>query len=83
MTTTCEQLVTASDAARILNVGVSTVIRWIAAGDLCPVGKLQGQRGAWLLNISDVYALAERRRAEMLSRLPETTPRSRAAEGVA
>ena len=72
----------ASEAARILNVGVSTVIRWIGAGDLHPIKKLSGARGAWLLDTDDVYALAERRiTASVLGRARSTVRRSTRAAG--
>lgn len=74
MTTNLARLLTASDAARVLNVGVSTVIRWINNGEILPVGKLAGPRGTWLIAESEVYDLAERRRAELLQRLPQPTP---------
>lgn len=74
MTTNLARLLTASDAARVLNVGVSTVIRWINNGEILPVGKLAGPRGTWLIAESEVYDLAERRRAELLQRLPSPRP---------
>ena len=74
MTTNLARLLTASDTARVLNVGVSTVIRWINNGEILPVGKLAGPRGTWLIAESEVYDLAERRRAELLQRLPQPTP---------
>jgi len=58
MTTNLARLLTASDAARVLNVGVSTVIRWINNGEILPVGKLAGPRGTWLIAESEVYDLA-------------------------
>jgi|GEM_PF-3602353 hypothetical protein len=82
MTTNLARLLTASDAARVLNVGVSTVIRWINNGEILPVGKLAGPRGTWLIAESEVYDLAERRRAELLQRLPQPTPPALAGAGV-
>lgn len=73
-------LVTASEAARILKLSARTVIRHITSGELPAVQKLPGDRGAWLLDIDDVTKFAERRRRDLLARLPEAPSRSRAEE---
>lgn len=53
------ELVTVAEAARIIGTDRSTIIRWITAGRLTPVGKLPGRTGSWLLDRSAVAALGE------------------------
>lgn len=53
--------------------------RWIAAGEVKAAGKLAGKSGAWLIDEREVARVAQKRREELLSRLPQdTAPRSRA-----
>lgn len=74
---TDQTLLSASRASAILHVSVKTVTRWCIDGSLPSAEKLaggRGGRGTWLIAESEVYALAERRRAELLQRLPQPTP---------
>lgn len=74
---TDQTLLSASRASAILHVSVKTVTRWCIDGTLPSAEKLdggRGGRGTWLIAESEVYALAERRRAELLQRLPQPTP---------
>ncbi|NYS35953.1 helix-turn-helix domain-containing protein, partial [Streptococcus danieliae] len=52
--TTTQHLITASEAARRLNVGVRTVIRWIEEGSVEAVGKIPGKNGPWLIEEQEV-----------------------------
>lgn len=56
-----EPLVGCREAAAILGVHVATVKRWAAEGVLPAKGKLGGTRGAYVLGLADVEALAARR----------------------
>ncbi|MCR2052007.1 helix-turn-helix domain-containing protein [Actinomyces bowdenii] len=71
--TTTKHLITASEAARRLNVGVRTVIRWIEEGSVEAVGKIPGKNGPWLIEEQEVERVAAKRRAELLARMPLTT----------
>lgn len=62
MPPTIEHLPT-SEVASVLSCDVRTVHRLVARGDLTPVIKLPGIRGALLFARTDVEALAERRAA--------------------
>lgn len=55
-TMTTDHLTTAEVAAT-LGVDVRTVHRWVTAGELTPLTKLPGLRGAYLFARSDVEAL--------------------------
>lgn len=82
---TDQTLLSASRASTILHVSVKTVTRWCIDGTLPSAEKLdggRGGRGTWLIAESEVYALAERRRAELLQRLPQPTPPALAGAGV-
>ncbi|AYD89699.1 DNA-binding protein [Actinomyces lilanjuaniae] len=66
-------LITASEAAYRLNVGVRTAIRWIEEGRMSAVEKLPTKRGAWLIDEQEVERVAKARRDEILARLPRVT----------
>ena len=72
----------ASEAARRLNVGVRTVTRWIEEGAVEAVGKLPGKNGPWLIEEQEVERVAAKRRAELLARLPHS-PAPQAATALA
>lgn len=77
--TSAVHLITASEASRRLRVGIRTVIRWIEAGEVKVAGKLAGKNGAWLIDEREVARVAQKRREDLLARLPqETAPDSRA-----
>lgn len=74
------RLLTASQAAEILKVSPKQVTRWCVDGTLPRAEKGEGVTSSWKIPNDDVAALAERRRAELLDRMPEVV---RVAEGVA
>lgn len=49
------------DAAKRLNVAVATINRWAKDGDLSPILRAPGKRGANLFDPADVEALAVER----------------------
>ena len=58
-----DELVTTAEAADLLNVDRSIVIRHVQRGDLVPCQKLPGRTGAYLFVRADVQALAATRGA--------------------
>ena len=54
---TLDDLIPATEAARILGVSIATLHRKAAAGEVPEVAKLPGLRGARLFRRSDVEAL--------------------------
>ncbi|WP_081381371.1 helix-turn-helix domain-containing protein [Actinomyces oris] len=72
-------MLSASAAAEILKVSPKTITRWIESGEISTVDKLPGKYGTWLIDEREVARVAQKRREELLSRLPQdTAPRSRA-----
>jgi excisionase family DNA binding protein len=57
------QPVTTAWAAKALGVHTATVRRMVERGELEPVGKLDGLRGAYLFNQADIIRIASKRRA--------------------
>lgn len=53
-----DDLLTTSEVCETLEVGTSTISRWVADGRLKPARKLPGLRGAFLFRRSDVEAIA-------------------------
>jgi excisionase family DNA binding protein len=53
-----DDLLTTSEVCDALQVGSSTISRWVADGRLEPARKLPGLRGAFLFRRSDVVAIA-------------------------
>jgi excisionase family DNA binding protein len=53
-------LIPTSEVARLRNVDVRTVHRWVTRGELTPAVKAPGLRGALLFRREDVEAHAER-----------------------
>lgn len=51
-------LIPTSEVARLRDVDVRTVHRWVARGELTPAVKAPGLRGAYLFRRSDVLAAA-------------------------
>ena len=54
-------LVTVAEAARMCEVSIVTVHRWIKAGELTPVMQLPGSTGAYLLSRVDVLTIRAER----------------------
>ena len=52
-----------TEAAEMLGVSVRTIHRLVARGQLVPVAKLAGQRGAYLFAIADIEAFRPERAA--------------------
>lgn len=52
-----DDLLTTSEVCETLEVGTSTISRWVADGRLAPARKLPGLRGAFLFRRADVDAL--------------------------
>ena len=52
-----DDLLTTSEVCDTLEVGTSTISRWVADGRLAPARKLPGLRGAFLFRRADVDAL--------------------------
>lgn len=52
------ELISTSEAARLIGKDVSTINRWCASGKLTPAFKLDGRTGAYLFHREDVEALA-------------------------
>ncbi len=63
METKPAELIGTGEAARILDVHFSTVLRWAADGRLTLAGKLPAKNGAMLFDRADVEALAAARRS--------------------
>jgi excisionase family DNA binding protein len=59
MPTVPDQLLTTRDVADRLGVTPSTVSRLVARGDLTPVFKLAGPRGAFLFRPADIDQLEQ------------------------
>lgn len=59
MQTTPTDLITTREAADILRESIYTTLRRVPAGELNPVTKLPGLRGAFLFSASEVTALSE------------------------
>ncbi|MFE4469509.1 helix-turn-helix domain-containing protein [Leifsonia sp. NPDC056824] len=59
MEPTNNELIGTNEASKILNIDRTGVIRRVAAGELVPVQKLPGTRGAYIFNRSDVEELAK------------------------
>lgn len=59
-----KQFIGSAEAAEILRIDRSTLIRWIAAGKLTPVLRASDtQTGAHLFKMTDVQRLARKRTA--------------------
>ncbi len=56
------ELLSTSEAARLLGVTVATVNRWAQTGALAPEHKLPGTTGARLFSRPDVEAFADSRK---------------------
>lgn len=52
-------LIGAAEAARMLELERSTLTRWIHGGKIKPLAQLDGKRGAYVFDRSDVEALAQ------------------------
>jgi len=52
-----DDLLTTSEVCETLEVGTSTISRWVADGRLEPARKLPGLRGAFLFRRADVETL--------------------------
>lgn len=55
-------LCSVTDAARILGLPLSTAQRWARAGRLPVVTKMSGGTGAYVLDLTEVEAMAAKRR---------------------
>jgi len=55
--------VTTAWAARALGVHTATVRRMVERGELTPIHKLDGPRGAYLFNQADIIRIAAKRAA--------------------
>jgi len=51
-----------AQAARVLGVDESTVIRWAQAGKIIPAAKLPGANGAYLFTLTSIEHLASQRK---------------------
>jgi excisionase family DNA binding protein len=51
------KLIGSAEAATILGVNKSTIIRWVAAGKLQPLQKLHGANGLYVFNRDDIEEL--------------------------
>ena len=56
-----ELIISASEAAEILDVSVDTVCRWAERGDLPAIRKLPGVSGAWIFDTTVVRRKATER----------------------
>jgi predicted site-specific integrase-resolvase len=64
MQTTAPDLIGSKEACQLLgDINRSTLIRWVRAGALKPVGKLDGTNGAYMFARADVEKLARDRSA--------------------
>lgn len=70
MQTTPTDLITTREAADILRESIYTTLRRVPAGELTPVTKLPGIRGAFLFSATDVTAL----RAKLTTSTPADQP---------
>lgn len=55
------EFLTATAAARLANIAVTSILHHIESGELPVAGKLPGRTGAYLLRPSDVRAFIQRR----------------------
>jgi excisionase family DNA binding protein len=53
------QLIGAAEAAQILGLERSTLTRWIQRGRIQPLAQLDGARGAYVFDRSDVLSLTQ------------------------
>lgn len=63
-----ERLVSAAEAARMLGVTPQTVARRVRAGELAPVVKGPGLRGAYLFDAEQIERAAAVKRSEAVAR---------------
>lgn len=52
---------TSQEAADELGIDRSTLTRWVAAGEITPIKKLPGSRGAFLFSTQEVQRIKETR----------------------
>jgi excisionase family DNA binding protein len=57
------RLLTTAEVATLTGVSVKTVVRWVAAGELAPMTKLPGIRGAFLFDPKAVERFRAKRGA--------------------
>ena len=65
MTDEAPTIIGATEACRVLDVDKSTLTRWVHAGVIKTLGRLNGTKGALLFDRADVEAFRSQREAEV------------------